>query len=277
MLIYIDGEPVDPAEATISVLDLGLVRGIGVFEATKSYGGVPFCLTEHLDRLERSAAANGTPLADRADLEAWSHTAARAADGDAILRLLATPGGADPTLAPPRTIILVEPVPAMPETLRLGVLPAPWHPAGAAWGLSGAKTLSYGPNMHATATAKAAGFDDALLVDRDGIVLEGPTSSVGWAKDGVFRFPTLDLGVLASVTRRVAEALLAEAGVPVETGRYRLEELLEADEVVEFSTVKEVTPVVAVGDSGFSGGPITGDLARRFVERVAEATRRVTA
>ena len=271
MQVFIDGVRVDPAEATISVFDLGLVRGLGVFEATKAYRGVPFALEAHLDRLARSAAANATPLADRADLERWSRDAA-AASGDCILRLIATPGGTDSTLAPPRTIILAEPVPDLPDHFRLATVSAPWHPAGADWGLAGAKTLSYGPNMHATATARAAGFDDALLVDRAGVVLEGPTASVGWVRDGVVHFPSFDLGVLASITRLVAEELLAGAGIEVVTGRFDLGELLAADEVVVLSTVKEVAPVVAVDAQDFAVGPLSAELADLFARRVVAET-----
>ena len=97
MHVFIDGTEVDPAEATISALDLGFVRGIGVFEAIKAYDGHPFTLGPHLDRLERSASMNGTPLAPRADLERWLAAAAEAS-GDSVLRVLCTPGG--PTTAP---------------------------------------------------------------------------------------------------------------------------------------------------------------------------------
>ncbi len=268
MHVLIDGVEVDPATATISVLDLGLVRGIGVFEAIKVYDGHPFTLGPHLDRLERSAAANGTPLAPRDRLEAWCREAGRLG-GDAILRVLATPGGPDAGVAPPRTVVLVEDLPDLPTTFRLGTVVAPWHPAGAVWGLAGAKTLSYGPNMHATEEARSAGFDDALLLSADGIVLEGPTASVGWVTDGAIVFPSLDLGVLASVTRIVAEELAAEAGYPVVHGRFTLDELHTADEVLVLSTVKEVAPVVAIDDWHIPPGPVAAELARRFAQRVA--------
>ena len=64
-VIVIDGVVTPTAEAFISVLDLALLRGMGVFEAMRSYDGVPFALSLHLDRLEHSAAANHTPLAPR--------------------------------------------------------------------------------------------------------------------------------------------------------------------------------------------------------------------
>jgi branched-chain amino acid aminotransferase len=268
MDVFIDGERLDAADATISVLDLGLVRGVGVFEAIKAYDGAPFTLTEHLDRLARSAAANGTPLPDRSSLEAWCREAAEVG-GTCILRVLCTPGGMGGA-TPPRAIVLVEDVPALPATFRLKTVVAPWHPSGAEWGLAAAKTLSYGPNMHATEEATSAGFDDALLIARDGTVLEGPTSAVGWVVDGDVVFPSLDLGVLASVTRTVVERLVADSGRELRTGRFGLDDVRAADEVMVLSTVKEVAPVVAIDDMTFEPGPVTADLARRFAALTAE-------
>lgn len=269
MDVFIDGRRVEPGEASISVLDLGLVRGVGVFEAIKAYDRVPFTLAEHLDRLARSAAANGTPLPGRPDLETWCREAAEVG-GTCILRVLCTPGGMGGA-TPPRTIILVEDLPELPDTFRLKTVVAPWHPAGAAWGLAGAKTLSYGPNMHATEEATSAGFDDALLVSTDGTVLEGPTSAVGWVTGGDVVFPSLDLGVLASVTRTVVERLVEDSGRNLVTGRFGIEDVLGADEVMVLSTVKEVAPVVAIDGTTFAPGPVTADLARRFAALTSEA------
>lgn len=270
-VIVIDGVVTDPAEATISVLDLALLRGIGVFEAMRTYDGVPFALSEHLDRLEASAAASHTPIADRSDIDEWCRLAARLA-GESVVRLVCTPGS--PLGCEPRTVIVAEPIPPLPDTIRLKTVAAPWHPAGAEWALAGAKTLSYGPNLTATNTAKEAGFDDALLISRDGIALEGPTSAIGWVTNGTIHFPSLDLGVLASVTRLVVESLAAENGLPVVTGVWPIDELLRADEVFVLSTVKEVRPVVAVDDTRFAAGPITAQLAAGFATRVATEVAR---
>ena len=67
-LASVDGRISPTAEATIPLKDDGLYRGDGVFEVIRLYGGRPFALGEHLDRLERSAAAIELPV-DRAALE----------------------------------------------------------------------------------------------------------------------------------------------------------------------------------------------------------------
>ena len=155
-------------------------------------------------------------------------------------------------------------LPPTEPTVTLAAVPAPWHAGGAAWELSGAKTLSYAPNMAATRAARRSGKSDALLVSNEGWVLEGPTFSVGWVHDGVLETPTLDLGILDSITRRV---LLEEAegrGVAVVEGTFDLDRLLGADEALAFSTVKEVTPVIEVDDRNYPIGEVSIKLAGAF-------------
>jgi branched-subunit amino acid aminotransferase/4-amino-4-deoxychorismate lyase len=265
-ILLIDGEWVDPLAPSIAAVDLGLIRGVGVFEAVRVHDTVPFALDRHLDRLERSAAANGTPLAPRADLERWCrHVATAAVDG--VLRLVATPGS--PYGSPPRTILVAEPVPEVLDAYRFAIVSAPWHPAGAVWPLSGAKTISYGPNMAATEEARARGFDDAILVSREGIVLEGPTSSVGWVSDGAIVMPDLSLGVLDSITRQVALELADALGIPHHTASTPIDTLLAADEVLVCSTVKGVRPVVEVEAHHFEVGPIARLLMEAWDGMVA--------
>ncbi|MCU1278432.1 MAG: aminotransferase class, partial [bacterium] len=55
-MVWIDGAPVDAAEARVPVFDRGFLYGDSVYEVTRAIGGVAFALGVHLDRLERSAA-----------------------------------------------------------------------------------------------------------------------------------------------------------------------------------------------------------------------------
>lgn len=210
-----------------------------------------------MDRLARSAAALDIALPARADLEAWSERVAADA-GDCAVRVLASggPDGAGSTV-----VVLPLAVPERAESLRLRSVPAPWHPAGAAWELAGVKTLSYAPNMAATRVAEQDGYDDALLIGRDGQVLELPTSSIAWVHNDIVETPALRLGILDSITRRVALELCAGAGIPAREGEWGIERLFEAAEVMVWSTVREVTPVSAVDHGSFDCGPVTTRLA----------------
>jgi 4-amino-4-deoxychorismate lyase len=136
------------------------------------------------------------------------------------------------------------------------------------WDLAGAKVLSYAPNLSATRRAGAEGFDDALLLTVDGLMLEGPTFCVAWVVDDVLETPALDLGILDSITRRVVLEDAAQLGIPSIEGRWPLERLEAASEVMAMSTIREVQPVSVVGDLAFGEGPITSDLARAFAQRI---------
>jgi branched-subunit amino acid aminotransferase/4-amino-4-deoxychorismate lyase len=255
MTVLVNGV-VEP-DGLISVFDPMVIRGDGCFEAVRSYGGRLFQLRPHLERLANSARALGIPLPAMADLTAWSERVALDG-GDCSVRILASSGKPD---SHPLVVVLSLPIEPMPESLRLRSVPAPWHPAGAEWELSGIKTLSYAPNMAATRVATADGYDDALLIGRGGEVLELPTSSIAWVVDGVLETPALGLGILASITRRVVLDLCDELGIEVRDGTWSVDRLDEAREVMALSTVREVMPVVAVDDRRYGIGPTTAKLA----------------
>jgi branched-chain amino acid aminotransferase len=229
-IISIDGRITPAAEALIPVKDDGVYRGDGVFEVARLYGGRPFAMAEHLDRLERSAAQIELPI-DRASVEAEVDALLAAhGDSDAQIRLVMTRGG--------RRILAIEELPELGPSVSLASVT--YSPSVI---LTGAKTLSYGANMQATRLAKAQGADEAVLVRPDGVLLEPPTSTVFWVgADGVLRTPRLPAGILDSITRRRLLEVLDE----VEEGDFPLEDLLEAREAFLASSVREVQPVSSV-------------------------------
>ena len=113
-LASVDGRITPTAEATVPLQDDGLYRGDGAFEVIRLYGGQPFALGDHLDRLERSAAAIELEF-DRAALEREIEALlAELGDADGQLRLIVTRGG--------RRIAATEPLPPHGETLRLATV-----------------------------------------------------------------------------------------------------------------------------------------------------------
>jgi branched-chain amino acid aminotransferase len=245
-LASFDSEIMLASEATIPATDEGLIRGDGVFEVMRVYEGRPFALDRHLARLERSASNMRLPVdleAIRADV--W-RLLARAGSGPEhdLLRIVVTRGG--------RRLLLTEPLPSNPATVRLAsVTYAPTRI------LDGVKSLSYGANMLASRLARERGFDEALLVTPHGRVLEAPTSSIFWVKDGELLTPPLDEHILASITR----AIVIE-GTGAAERSCTLEELLDADEAFLASTAREVHPVSAIDERTFDvPGPVTARTA----------------
>ena len=271
--VLVDGERVDPAEASISVFDIALLRGFGCFEALRSYGGVAFRQEQHLDRMERSASALNLRLPSRDDMERW--VADRAAEGNCTVRVVAT-GGTDEKGSGEgsRFIVFAEPLHPVDETTSLLPVEAPWHPDGSVSELTGAKTLSYGPNVAARFHAKAEGYGDALLVGRSGNVLEGPTNTVAWVTDGVLETPDLALGILASVTREAVLDVAERINLPTLEGVFPLQRMLDSDEAMALSTLREVQPVIRIGDVEKAVGPITTKLRGGLANLIREETGR---
>jgi branched-subunit amino acid aminotransferase/4-amino-4-deoxychorismate lyase len=269
--VIIDGAVLPASEASISVFDWGVQRGDGAFEVIRSYRGKLFALDQHLDRLANSLRLLEMEMPDRMALSSWAEAMA-AEGGDCLVRCVITRGGAlDEVAAPSRTVVTHEPMPQLPDTIRLLPLTAPWHSASGPYELTGAKVISYAPNMAATRHAQAEGYDDTLLLSIGGAVLEGPTFSVAWVKDGVLYTPGLDLRILASITRAEVLKAAAEIGIEVREVAAPLDVLLAADEAIALSTVKEVWPVGAVGTHEFAAGPVQPRLAAAFKARVAAA------
>jgi branched-chain amino acid aminotransferase len=258
-LACLDGVVSPAAEAKIPATDEGLLRGDGVFEVLRLYGGRPFALDEHLERLAHSGASLRLPVdlaAVRTDVKRLLSAAGATAD-HGCLRVVLTRGG--------RRLLLLESLPAYGPAARLATVT--YAPS---FLLDGVKSLSYAANMLATRIARERGCDEALFVSPDGRVLEAPTSSIFWVAGGTLRTPPLDEQILASITRAAVLELLA-----VEERPCTLRDLWGADEAFIVSTTREVQAVAAVDDrelpcgpSG-EGGPATSDAARRLQARIA--------
>ena len=252
----VDGVVIDPAEAHIPVTDEGLLRGDGVFEVVRIYGGKPFAMDEHVRRMANSAANLRLEIdlgAVQADADA---ILAQAGPVDAVLRMLFTRGG--------RRIVLLEPLKELPETIALALIT--YSPTRI---MDGIKSLSYGANMLATRLAKERGCDDALLVTPHGRVLEAPTCSIFYALDEEQLYtPPLDDHILDSITRR---HVIAVTGAR-ERATTR-DDLASITEAFLASTLREVHPVARIEDRELQAapGPLTREAATAVGERIRAA------
>jgi branched-subunit amino acid aminotransferase/4-amino-4-deoxychorismate lyase len=256
---------VDPDEPVFTARDEALLRGRAVFETARVYDGRPFKLDEHIERLQASSARVRLTAPDAEECVNLAALAVGAAgEQELALRLywtgttlVATVGAIDPEL----------------ERLRARGM----HLAVVRWStgtLASAKSTSYAENMAAQDLAADRGAGDALLVGYDGIVLEAPTANVWWRVGSLLRTPTLDLPILAGVTRAVVAALAPTLGYEVEEGTYPLAHLLDADEVFLTASIREVMPVSAVDEARFGTGPAAHALqdALRMLARLPSAS-----
>ena len=263
--VLINGEPSD---GLVPVTDSSVLRGDGCFEVLKTYNGKPFALEAHLDRLAISAARLDIDLPSRGDISRWITQTAESL-GDCAVRVVVTRGSSVPGVDDPsRVIVFGHELSSYTGPARLGPVSAPWHSAGVEWDLAGAKLLSYAPNLAATRRAQKDGFEDALLITMDGLVLEGPTFSIAWVVGDVLETPGLELGILDSITRRVVLDAARDLGLEVVEGIWELERISEATEAIAMSTIREVQSVTEIGELNLSEGPVTKRLAEAFAEMV---------
>ncbi|MGI8593166.1 MAG: aminotransferase class IV [Solirubrobacteraceae bacterium] len=248
----VDGAVIAAQEALIPATDDGLLRGDGVFEVMRCYGGRPFAVDEHLARLERSAANLRLPVEVAAVREDVGSLLAAVPDHEGLVRVLVTRGG--------HRLAVTEPLPQLPDAMRLATVTfAPTRI------LDGIKSLSYAGNMLATRLAQERGFDEALLVTPHGRVLEAPTSSFFWVRAGELLTPPLSDHILASITRaRLMELTGAREATCT------LDDVAAADEAFLASTVREALPVTAVEEIELpADGPLTQEAGRLLRERIA--------
>jgi branched-subunit amino acid aminotransferase/4-amino-4-deoxychorismate lyase len=243
---------VSPGEPVFRADDEALLRGRAAFETTRVYGGRPFLLDRHVERLRASAERLRLPSPDP---EECARLAQAVVDGagasDLALRLywtgmtlVATAGAIDPELETMRA-----------RGIRLAVVR--WS-TGA---LARAKSMSYAENMGAQDLAERQGADDALLVSHEGIVLEAPTANVWWREGEHLLTPSLDLPILAGVTRGLVLELADHETIE---GAFPLERLLAADEVFLCSSIREVMPVAAVDGHAYEVGRAAGSLQKQL-------------
>jgi 4-amino-4-deoxychorismate lyase len=247
---------VDPSEPVLRADDEALLRGRAAFETIRVYGGQPFKLAEHLDRLAGSAERIGLPDVNRRELEELARQALEAsAAPNAVLRLFWTPT--------PVALALVSELGDHYEALRKRgqrLISLRGIRADEPWLLPGVKSTSYAVNIAAEDEARRRGADDAVFLDADDVVLEGPTTNVWWRRGDTLYTPALDLGILAGVTRAAVLELAGEAGYGIEEGRYALADLAAADEVFTSSSVREVMPVTELDGAPIGRGPAADEL-----------------
>ena len=259
---------VDPAEPVLRADDEALLRGRGAFETIRVYGGRPFRLAEHLDRLAGSAERIGLPAVEPA--RAGGAGAPGARRGGRARRGAAPLLDTDADRARARQR-------ARRTTTTRSASAASASSRSAACGRT-CRGCCRASSRRATPSTwpprprrRKRGADDAVFVGADGIVLEGPTTNVWWRRGRTLFTPSLDLGILAGITRATVLELAGPAGYEVEEGHYALAELATADEAFTSSSVREVMPVTELDERPLGRGPAADEL-QAALRRAAEAT-----
>ena len=271
--VWVNGEQVDPAAPSIAALDHGLTVGDGVFETCRVVQGVPFALTRHARRLDRSMAGLGLPAADHGVIDAGIRSVLA---GEPIafgrLRYTVTAGagplGSDRRDSPLTYIVAAGPQEPNPETAKLVVVPWTRNERGATAGL---KTTSYAENVVALAFANQHGAVEALFANTAGNLCECTGSNVFVVVDGEILTPDLASGPLAGVTRGLVIEWCRQEGLTVRAEPLPMSILGQAEEVFITSSTKDVLAVHAIDDRPITApGPVTTRAAEIFARLSSE-------
>ena len=254
-VFYVNGDFVAAADAVIPASDLALLRGYGIFDFLRTYGGKPFQLGAHLRRLIRSAALLDLHCPwDIEELEAIvMETLRRNNYDESGIRLLLTGGDSPDGFMPAaasRLLVMATPAQRMATH---------YYEQGAAVVtvemrryLPEAKTINYIPGISAHKKAleiNPAAVDAIYTVA--GKVVEGTRSNTFIFKDGTWITPASDL--LLGVTRAEVIKLLQADG-RLELREISIAEYRSADEIILTSSSKEVMPVVNVDNITIGAG-----------------------
>ena len=285
--IWLDGKLVPWREASVHVLTHGLHYASAVFEGERVYGGEIFKLTEHSERLVRSAEILGfeIPYSVAEIDQACRDTVATMNIVDGYLRPVSWRGTEMMGVsAPDNTIHLAIaawewPAYFSPEARLQGIRmqTSKWRrPAPET-----APVMSKAAGLYMICTmskhaAEREGYNDALMLDWRGRIAEATGANIFLVIDGKLHTPTPDC-FLDGITRRTVMELARARGYEIIERAIMPEELADAQEVFITGTAAEVTPIAEIDDRKFQVGQITRQLIDDYDNLVNRRDKRAAA
>ena len=285
--IWLDGEFVDFEDANVHVLTHGLHYGTGVFEGVRCYetadGPAIFRWEEHLERLYDSAKPYDIEIPYDPDelTEATLELIDREDLQSCYIRPIAFYGygplGLNPSNSPVQVAVAVWPWGAYlgEEALEEGVDVAisSWRKHSSSQIPTNAKTTgAYVNSVLASLEAKGNDYVEAIVLNKEGNVAEGPGENLFLVRDGEIYTPGLAESILDGITRQTVIELARDLGYTVHDGAtISRGELYTADELFFTGTAAEVTPIRTVDDNEIgpgTKGPITDDVQTQFFDLV---------
>ncbi len=265
-LLWVEGRVVPLDQFYIDPSDEGLLFGRGVWESTRTVGGVPWLWPLHLDRIRRTAELLAIPLAPERlpDSQQVTEYVRGLTGQDVVVRLNVTAGR-------PGKVGMVwmsaAAMPFYPPSIRLLSTRSPVQKGQAYLTL---KTFQYATRMRISQQASLAGFDSALLLDEENNLLEAAHANLfvrlpdGWAT------PTADGGLLPGTVRH---HLLERQPLPMREGKIPLALLNQVSEAFVTNSNIGIVPVSQIDGQMIPLGEETRQLIRWLEPRAATGTQ----
>jgi len=284
VLIYVNGDLLPRAQATVSVFDAGFVLGDGVWEGLRVSSGHPAFLEQHLDRLYEGAAAIMLDIGktrDELTAEIYRTLEANDMHGDGVhIRLMVTRGPKttpyqDPRMsAGPATIVMIcEYKDPLPATVERGLSLFTVHVRRSSPDILDPKLNAHSKLNDITACIQAytAGADEALMLDPNGFVATCNSTHFFIVKRGEV-WTSSGQYCLGGITRSNVLRVCDEAGIPAFQKAFSLTDVYNAAEAFVTGTFAGVVPVRTVDGRTIGEGrrgPVVERLQRLYREHVA--------
>ena len=276
--IWFDGKLVPWREANVHVLTHALHYASSVFEGQRAYGGEIFALTQHSERLVKSATILGMDMPYTvAEIDEACREVLRANNlQDAYLRPVAWRGSEQMGVSAQnaKTHVAIAAwywgayfgEEAIKKGLNLAI--SPWRRPAPYTAPTNAKASGlYMICTMARHEVQAKGYDDALMFDWRGQVAEGTGANAFFIKEGKLYTPTADC-FLNGITRQTVMDLARRRGIEVIERAIWPEELESFEQFFLTGSAAEVTPVRSAGPWNFEVGDMTMQLRKDYLDLV---------
>lgn len=263
-MYLINGIEVKKEEFNIPVENLAIWRGDGIFEAIAIHNGYLFAIDKHMERFAKSAEKMFFDDIDFTKIKEDLISIASKFDNGYMRVIIGRGTDKDKS----DVYIFYQDLINFPESFSLQSQKAHWQ-SGGDFSLDeveniGSKTISYAMNINQTRLAQKSGYTDSLLLNKDGIVLEGPTFCVSWIIDNKIYVPSLDLGILDSITRRTLIDIAKEAGLDLKIENIHINDIYNVDTVFALSTAKHGIFVSQIDDQTYTEDPLLEIIRQSF-------------
>ena len=273
-VIYLNGQFVKAAEATMDFYSQSLHYGYSVFEGIRSYKTASgktqvFKAVEHYERLQASAQALNMPYVYNTDeLIAATYELLKRNDlQDAYIRpIVYAPAnmGFQVNAASFIAIEAWQMAPFLGDKLLRVMTSSFERPNPKGFKIQAKAGGHYVNSILASQEAKAKGFDEALLTDMNGHVAEGPGANMFYEKDGKLFTPALG-NILPGITRATVLEICTELGIDVEEKFFTTDAVKDADSAFFCGTAAEVIGWQSLDDTTFPK-PWSSTLGSRIQE-----------
>ena len=265
-MYLINGKEVKKEEFNIPVENLAIWRGDGIFEAIAIHNGYLFAIDKHMERFAKSAEKMFFDDIDFKKIKEDLISIASKFDNGYMRVIIGRGTDKDKS----DVYIFYQDLINFPESFSLQSQKAHWQ-SGGDFSLDeveniGSKTISYAMNINQTRLAQKSGYTDSLLLNKDGIVLEGPTFCVSWIIDNKIYVPSLDLGILDSITRRTLIDIAKEAGLDLIIENIHVNDIYNVDTVFALSTAKHGIFVSQIDDQTYTEDPLLEIIRQSFTD-----------